>query len=369
VTASQVATRRDSAIGRGARKLRVVLASAPDISNRPAESLANGPIEDFTIIGQLFDTTIVDPPVALRSRLARVASRLIGLEWVLAFRTMRVARRADAIIAMDDIGVPLAVCKFVLRSETPLVMMCHNLQSRKVRFFFGRLGFQRFVQRFLPYSTTLRAQLEQQCGIALEHVDLLSNTVDHRYFAPAGKPVDRQRIVSAGLCLRDYTTLLEATRDLDAEVVIEAHSIWYDVDLSFDEAAVHDRVRFSDDGTTAGLREIYASATVIVVPLLETGQPAGNTTILESMAMQKPVVATRIAMGGDYIKDGENGFLVPPGDIDALRTCITKLLADPALRERVGRAARRTVEAHYTRDHFADTVKASVERAVTTGRS
>jgi glycosyltransferase involved in cell wall biosynthesis len=369
VTASRTATRRDDAAGGETPKLSVVLASAPDISDRTPESLASGPIEDFTIIGELFDMTIVDPPIALQSRLARLASRLIGLEWVLAVRTIRAARHADAIIAMDDIGIPLTVLKFLLRSRTPLLMMCHNLQSRKARIVFGRLRFQRFVERFLPYSTTLRVLLEQEYGVPSSRIDLLSNTVDHRYFTPAGEPADGPRVVSAGLCLRDYKTLLEATRDLDVEVVIEAHSIWYDVDISFEEADVHEHVRFSDDGTTAGLRDIYASATLIVVPLLETGQPAGNTTILEGMAMQKPVVATEILMGGDYIEDGETGFLVPAGDPGALRACIAKLLDDYGLRERVGRAARRAVEQRYTRDHFAHIVRASVERAVVAGRS
>jgi glycosyltransferase involved in cell wall biosynthesis len=369
VTASRTASRPTTSTQPVPRKLAVVVASGPHVTDRSPESLATGPIEDFTVISELFDTTIIDPPVALQSRMARAAARIVGPNWVLAFRTVRAARRADAIIAMDDIGVPLAAVKFVLRSRTPFVMMCHHLQSRTTRVLFGRFGFQRFVQRFLPYSTTLRALLVERYGIAPNRIDLLSNTVDHRYFAPHSAPPAERRIVSAGLCMRDYKTLLEATREVDADVVIEANSIWYEVAVNFTEADLHDRVQISDDGTTAGLRDIYASATAIVVPLLEVGEPAGNTTILEGMAMQKPVIATKIALGGDYITDGETGFLVPAGDVAALRACIERVLADGALRERVGRAARRVVEQQFTRDHFAAIVKASVERAVADRKS
>ena len=130
---------------------------------------------------------------------------------------------------------------------------------------------------------------------------------------------------------------------------------------------MHDRVELCNDGTTLGLREIYATSEIVVVPLVEVGEPAGATTILEGMAMGKPVVASAIAMGSDYIRDGETGFLVPPGDPVALRCRIQQLLDDPALRRRIGAAARDAVVAQFGTDHFADVMLSSVEQ-VTSGR-
>ena len=84
----------------------------------------------------------------------------------------------------------------------------------------------------------------------------------------------------------------------------------------------------------AGLRDLYASSTMIVVPVYETDFQAGMTTILEAMAMGKPLIATRTTGQSDWLIDGvTNGLCVPPGVVDALRYSIERLLTDPYLRE------------------------------------
>ncbi|MBI4788611.1 MAG: glycosyltransferase family 4 protein [Chloroflexi bacterium] len=65
------------------------------------------------------------------------------------------------------------------------------------------------------------------------------------------------------------------------------------------------------------------------------------TTTIEAMAVGRPVIGTRIGGIPDQIVDGETGFLVPPGDVAALKHAMERLLADPALRARMGHAAKR----------------------------
>jgi glycosyltransferase involved in cell wall biosynthesis len=69
--------------------------------------------------------------------------------------------------------------------------------------------------------------------------------------------------------------------------------------------------------------------------------------VLEGMALGKPVVASAVGGLREAIRDGENGYLVPPGDASAMAGRLRQLAADPALRERLGAAARETVRAHY----------------------
>jgi glycosyltransferase involved in cell wall biosynthesis len=64
---------------------------------------------------------------------------------------------------------------------------------------------------------------------------------------------------------------------------------------------------------------------------------------LEAMASGRPVIASRIGGLTDIVVDGETGLLVPPGDTDALRGAMARLLADPALRQRFGNAGRQRV--------------------------
>ncbi len=93
----------------------------------------------------------------------------------------------------------------------------------------------------------------------------------------------------------------------------------------------------------AAVVRALAAADVVVVPSVV--DRAGNVdglpnTLLEAMAAGRAIVASRVAGIPDVITDGENGLLVPPGDVAALRAALTRLAADDALRARLGAAAR-----------------------------
>lgn len=80
-----------------------------------------------------------------------------------------------------------------------------------------------------------------------------------------------------------------------------------------------------------------------VIP--STCPDACPTVALEAMATGRPVVGSRIGGLIDQIVDGENGFLVPPGDCLALRDALLQLARDPALRRRMGAEGQRRVRA------------------------
>jgi glycosyltransferase involved in cell wall biosynthesis len=140
-------------------------------------------------------------------------------------------------------------------------------------------------------------------------------------------------ICAVGQELRDYPTMAEAVRGLDVDVVIAAASPWSKREDT--SAAIE-----LPPNVTVGaydqfdLRQLYADASLVVVPLQETDFQAGITTILEAMSMARPIVCTRTTGQTDTIVEGETGRYVPPRDAAAMREAITDLLADP------GEAAR-----------------------------
>ena len=69
--------------------------------------------------------------------------------------------------------------------------------------------------------------------------------------------------------------------------------------------------------------------------------------MLEAAATGVPGIGSRLGGIPEGIADGETGFLVPERDPEALAARIGALLADPALRQRMGQAARRRVERQF----------------------
>lgn len=117
---------------------------------------------------------------------------------------------------------------------------------------------------------------------------------------------------------------------------------------------LHEMVEFVGPVGPDRKRELLQQANVFILPSLNEGQPYA---ILEAMSAGLPVVSTKVGCIPEMIRDGIEGFLVPPGEIDALADRIVRLLADQVLRETMGRAARQRFLDHYTYDRFAEDMR------------
>ncbi len=110
--------------------------------------------------------------------------------------------------------------------------------------------------------------------------------------------------------------------------------------------ALQDQVEIRGPVTHAELRELYAAATIFVLPCLIAGDGDRDgipNVLAEAMAMGLPVVTTAVSGIPEIVDEGRNGLIVPPADAAALARCISQLLGDPALRRRLGAAARQTI--------------------------
>jgi glycosyltransferase involved in cell wall biosynthesis len=68
---------------------------------------------------------------------------------------------------------------------------------------------------------------------------------------------------------------------------------------------------------------------------------------MEAMAMELPCVATWVNGVPELIRNEEEGLLVAPADVEGMAGAIGRLMADPELRERLGKAGRRRVLLDY----------------------
>lgn len=109
------------------------------------------------------------------------------------------------------------------------------------------------------------------------------------------------------------------------------------------DLGISDVVAFA--GFRNDLDQWMPNADVFALPSFTEGLP---NVLLEAHAGEVPVVATAVGGTPELVADGVTGWLVPPGDPPALADRIVRLLADDALRSRMGRAARQRVRDHFT---------------------
>jgi len=99
---------------------------------------------------------------------------------------------------------------------------------------------------------------------------------------------------------------------------------------------VVDRVIYTGD--VADMKAAYAAVDLTVLPTVLPEAFGG--VVIESMAMGKPVIGTRLGGTVEQIEEGITGLLVPPDSVEGLAEAMDRLLSDPELRARMGAAAR-----------------------------
>jgi glycosyltransferase involved in cell wall biosynthesis len=115
-------------------------------------------------------------------------------------------------------------------------------------------------------------------------------------------------------------------------------------------------VQFLGAATDARLPELFRSASVLVLPSVERtcyGREIAVSELLglvalEAMASGTPVIASRVGGLVEVVQDGVTGFLVPPGDVGALRDRLAQVLGDTALAGRLGANGRDLVLERFT---------------------
>ena len=111
------------------------------------------------------------------------------------------------------------------------------------------------------------------------------------------------------------------------------------------QLGIEDCVSLLGHITTKDMIKYYTQAKLFVLPSLQEGL---GIVVLESMACGTPVVSTKCGGPEEIITPGENGYLVENNNAEALANGVCKLLADEALRRKMGEKAREHILKHYS---------------------
>jgi glycosyltransferase involved in cell wall biosynthesis len=109
------------------------------------------------------------------------------------------------------------------------------------------------------------------------------------------------------------------------------------------------------------LERYYERAAIVACPSHREGF---GVVCAEAMAHGRPVVAGDVGGLRDLVVHEETGLLVPPGDVEALRASLRRLLEDEGLRRGYGQAGRKRIAQHFTWTRFADDTLRAYEDAL-----
>jgi glycosyltransferase involved in cell wall biosynthesis len=335
---------------------------------------------DYLELAAALDADLLDHgrTEAAQGWIGSVVQRVAGRNAAMALRCLALRKRYDLIFTDgEQVGLPLAVLFSVVpRGRRPRhLMIVHILSVPKKVWLYRALRLGRRIDEMVVYSTAQKDFLAGRLGYPAAQIALIPFMVDTAFFAPrpslglpAGPAVEQAVICSAGLEFRDYATMLAAVDGVDARVVLAAASPWSKRASQLDGIVLPPNVEVVRLDLHE-LRDLYAEAAIVVMPLHEVDFQAGVTTLLEAMAMARPIICTRTTGQTDVIIDGVTGIYVPPADPVAMRSAITSLLADEGRRLQLGSAARRWVAESADIEVYVGLLKALVDEQLAIGAS
>jgi glycosyltransferase involved in cell wall biosynthesis len=191
----------------------------------------------------------------------------------------------------------------------------------------------------------------------------LPRGVDVDRFKPGQRPAKFRAIFSGALIERKgIHHLLEAWHRLN----LKDAELWL-VGSVHEEAKPHLKKFWRDNIKTVGFvrdPETYLNqGTVYVFP----SQWEGSAKVVyEAAACGLAEITTREA--GDVVRDGLEGIIVQPGDVDAIAEALQHLYEHPEIAERMGAAARKRVVENFTWDHFRTRLLVAYEAAMQMAR-
>ncbi len=309
--------------------------------------------------GDVLDTRAGDAQPPWRRRVERALSSDI--------RQSQVAwgRRglSDAFVsASEKVGLPLAL----RRPGRPHVLIAHNLTSARKRQLHQLTGVLRWgFSGIVCLSSVQERYLRDEVGLPQDRVHRLNDNVDTRFFRPdSERDSDGGYLLAVGRENRDYQTLIAAARMLEVPTVIIASSLWAMRGGVMDETDLPPNVTVRRDFLSyPELRDLYAGARAVAVPLHDVPYAAGVNGLMEAMAMGKATVVTQTAGLADYLAAPGALRAVPAADPAALAAAVGALWENAPARAALGRAARAVAEEEMSMERYVDGVAAVARRA------
>jgi len=212
------------------------------------------------------------------------------------------------------------------------------------------------IPRLVTVSENSRRDIVSQMGVPEDRLHIVPVGVDQQTFRPLPQvtrvPGRIMTTASADVPMKGLIPLLEAIAKLRVEredvhlVVIGKQKDKSKIPAVLDRLGLEHAVEFVSGVEQERIIELYAEAEIAVVPSLYEGF---SLPAIEAMACGVPLVATTGGALPEVVgPDGIAALTVPPNDPSELALAIGRMLDDPELRARIGRAGRARILDRFT---------------------
>ena len=275
------------------------------------------------------------------------------------FRVLRVASQYDVLYCgCQHDALLIGLLRFLGLVKVPTVVTMHHMVNPLFRsqwmfkLFFGS------ITSFVCLHQRVAKELTGTFCISPDRVEVIEWGGDADFYAKAaqgeGTPANGQPaagVVAAGRTFRDYGVLIRAVRGSDIPLHIFCTQDVYPTEPTSPNIAIHAQAKLSTLKTLLGH---YQRAAVVAIPMVDLPDKLiGLTSLIDAMAMGKPVVMTRNAhIDIDIEKEGI-GIWVAPGDEAGWKRALTHLLSHPQEAQAMGQRALALVQGKYHIDRFS----------------
>lgn len=227
--------------------------------------------------------------------------------------------------------------------------------------------FQKMIIRQVPWFIALSQEIQEQLfslGIEMHRIFRLPNTVDRKRFLPISTdavPALRKKLrLPPGILIMVVGKLAQRK---GLELMLQTFCSLREHDPKLRLIFVgsgHGRINSCEEKLRSMIRSLHAHHDVIITGdvenvheflqaadlfVLPSEQEGMSRALLEAMAAGLPCIATSVGAATEVIRDEIHGLLIPPSNAQALSSALTRLIGDPDLRQRLGRAASARMDA------------------------
>ena len=224
------------------------------------------------------------------------------------------------------------------------------------------------ADKIIAVSDEIRREKVEIQRVTPDKVARILNAADEDKFSPKGRNsccLHRKfnipdKVVLIGVIARlephkGHRFLIQAMSRVISEVpnarlvVVGEGSYEKELKKTVRDCQMENYVMFT--GFQKDIPSVLAGLSSVVLPSL---YESTNLSLIEAMLMEKPVVASAIPSHRAMIEDGANGFLVPPGNAEALAGAMTKVLTDRQLAASMGKKGRKIALERFSLDRMAE---------------